>query len=102
RFARILSVPALGGAETDLGVESVLGTGRLAWSPDGRTLAFTSVNERNEGAIFELSLLDHNVRQRSFPGSGQSDCCPQYDPSGKQLAFKRNEVEIVVIGSGRE
>ena len=102
RFARILSVPALGGAETDLGVESVLSTGRLAWSPDGRTLAFTSVNERNENAIFEMSLLDRSVRQRSFPGVGQNDCCPQYDPGGRRLAFKRHEVEIVVIGSGRE
>jgi len=102
RFARILSVSALGGAETDLGAESVLSTGRLAWSPDGGTLAFTGVNERNDGAIFELSLLDRSVRQRSFPGAGQNDCCPQYDPSGKRLAFKRNEVEIVVIDSGRE
>jgi Tol biopolymer transport system component len=102
RFARILSVPALGGAETDFGVESVLSTGRLAWSPDGRTLAFTRLDETNEGAIFELSLLDRSLRQRSFPGSGQSDCCPQYDPTGKRLAFKRNDVEIVVIGNGRK
>jgi Tol biopolymer transport system component len=102
RFAHILSVPALGGAETDLGVESVLSAGRLAWSPDGRTLAFTGATGANEGAIFELSLFDHSVRQRSFPGPGQNDCCPQYDPTGKRLAFKRNEAEIVVIGSGRE
>jgi serine/threonine protein kinase/WD40 repeat protein len=102
RFARILIVPALGGAETDLGVESVLSTGRLAWSPDGRALAFSGARGANESAIFELSLPDHSVRQLSFPHAGQSDCCPQYDPAGNRLAFKRNEVEIVVVGRGRE
>ncbi|MCU1291272.1 MAG: serine/threonine protein kinase [Bryobacterales bacterium] len=102
RFGRILLVPALGGAETDLGVDHVLSLGRLAWSPDGRALAFTGSDGSEKGAIFELSLSDRTIRQRSFPAYGQSDCCPQYDPSGKRLAFKRNEVEIVVIGPDRE
>ena len=102
RFARILTVSALGGAETDLGIPSVLATGRLAWSPDGQLLAFAGATGTNEGAIFELSLLDHSLRQRSFPAPGQTDCCPVYDPSGARLAFDRNGVEIVVIGPGRE
>jgi len=101
RFARILTIPALGGAETDLGIPSVLATGRLAWSPDGRLLAFAGAKGTNEGAIFELSFSDHKVRQQSFPASGETDCCPVYDPSGTRLAFKRNEVQIVVIGRGR-
>jgi serine/threonine protein kinase len=102
RFARVLTVPALGGAETDLGIPSVLATGRLAWSPDARLLAFAGATRTNEGAIFELSLADHTMRQRSLPAPGQTDCCPQYDPSGARLAFRRNEVEIVVIGKGPE
>lgn len=102
RFARILTIPALGGSEIDLGVEGVLGTGRIAWSPNGKTLAFTGSQRSEQSAIFELSLSDHTIRQRSFPADGQSDCCPQYDPSGKRLAFKRNEVEIVVTGADRE
>ncbi len=102
RFGRILVIPALGGSETDLGLEGVLGSGRVAWSPNGRTLAFTGLYHTNQGAIFELSLSDHTIRQRSFPADGQNDCCPQYDPSGKRLAFKRNEVEIVVTGTNHE
>ncbi|MBV9033174.1 MAG: serine/threonine-protein kinase [Acidobacteriaceae bacterium] len=102
RFARILTVPALGGSETDLGVEGVLGAGRIAWSPNGNTLAFTGSQHSEQGAIFELSLSDRTIRQRSFPADGQSDCCPQYDSSGKRLAFKRNEVEIVVTGADHE
>ena len=34
RFARILTISALGGAETDLGMGKVISTGRLAWSPE--------------------------------------------------------------------
>src|SRR5262249_51821251 len=56
----------------------------------------------NEGAIFEFSLLDHSIRQRSFPAPGETVCCPVYDPSGARLAFNRNEMETVVIGRGRE
>jgi serine/threonine protein kinase len=102
RFARILTISVLGGAETDLGVERALGTGRLAWNPNGRTLAFTGLDDKEQSAIFELSFADHKIRQRSFPAYGQSDCCPQYDPRGDRLAFRRNEVEIVVTGKGGE
>lgn len=102
RFARILTMSALGGSETDLGMDKVVDTGRLAWSPNGRTLAFARWVGKDQSAIFELSLSDHKVRQRSFPAGGQTDCCPVYDPSGARLAFKRNETEIVVIGPRRE
>ena len=96
RFARILIVPALGGTEIDVGADGVLRGGKLAWSPDGRRLAFTALNQAGDQAIFEWSLEGHSLKQLSFPAHGQGDCCPQYDPSSDQLAFIRNEVEIVV------
>jgi eukaryotic-like serine/threonine-protein kinase len=96
RFARILTMSALGGSETDLGMDKVVDTGRLAWNPNGRTLAFARSVAKDQSAVFELSLSDHKLRQRSFPAYGQSDCCPQYDPRGKRLAFQRNATEIVV------
>ncbi len=101
RFARILTIPALGGAETDLGIPSVVATGGLSWSPNGRFLAFARATGPNEGAIFEFSLLDHSVRRRSLPVPSQTICCPVYDPSGARLAFNRSGMEIVVIGPGR-
>jgi eukaryotic-like serine/threonine-protein kinase len=101
-FARILMMSALGGSETDLGMYKVISFGKLAWSPNGRRLAFARSVGKDQSAIFELSFSDYKVRQRSFPGSGETDCCPVYDPSGARLAFKRNEAQIVVIGPGRK
>ena len=102
RFARILTISALGGNETDLGMDKVAGSGRLAWNPNGRTLAFARWIGTDQSAIFELSFSDHKVHQRSFPAAGQTDSDPVYDPSGARLAFRRNNMEIVVIGPGRE
>lgn len=99
RFARILIIPALGGAETDLGIPSVLAAGGLSWSPDGRFLAYAGATGPNEGAIFEFSLLDHSVRRRSLPGPSQTICCPVYDANSARLAFDRIGTEIDVIGS---
>ena len=96
RFARILTISALGGSETDLGMGKVISPGRLTWSPNGRTLAFARSVRKDQGAIFELSFSDHKVRQRSFPADGQTDCCPVYDRSGQRLAFRRNATDIVV------
>ncbi len=95
-FARIVTISALGGSETDLGMNKVAFPGKLAWSPNGRTLAFARSVGKDQSAIFELSFSDHKVRQRSFPGDDQSDCCPQYDPSGQRLAFRRNATEIII------
>jgi serine/threonine protein kinase/Tol biopolymer transport system component len=102
RFARILTISALGGNETDLGMDKVAGSGRLAWNPNGRTLAFVRWIGKGQSAIFELSFSDHKVRQRSFPAAGQTDSDPVYDPSGARLAFRRNNMEIVVIGPDSE
>jgi Tol biopolymer transport system component len=93
-------ISALGGSETDLGMDKVT-SGKLAWSPNGRTLAFARSVGKDQSAIFELSLSDRKVRQRSFPADGQSDCCPQYDPRGQRLAFRRNATEIVVTERGK-
>ncbi len=100
-FARILTISALGGSETDLGLDKVVAPGKLAWSPNGRTLAFARSVGKDQDAIFELSFSDHKVHQRSFPAGGQSDCCPQYDPRGEQLAFRRNSTEIVITDERR-
>jgi serine/threonine protein kinase/WD40 repeat protein len=97
RLARILLIPARGGAGSDLGVDRVLAMGGLVWSPDGRTLAFTRLHGSDQGVIYEWSINDRTLRQVSYPRTGQSDCCPQFGPDGRHLAFKRNEVQIVIV-----
>jgi serine/threonine protein kinase/dipeptidyl aminopeptidase/acylaminoacyl peptidase len=97
RFARILLMPAQGGTGSDLAVDNVLATGRLAWSSSGKKLAFTRLNGADQGVIYELTIDSGALRQASFPAPGQSDCCAEFDPTDRRVAFKRNEVEIVVI-----
>jgi Tol biopolymer transport system component len=80
-----------------LGVDGVLATGRLAWSPDGKKLAFTRLHGSDQGVIYDFSINNRTLRQASFPRPGQTDCCPEFSPNSRRLAFKRNEVEIVVI-----
>jgi serine/threonine protein kinase/Tol biopolymer transport system component len=97
RFARILLVPVLGGAGSDLGVDRVLAMSGLDWSPDGKTLAFARLEGSDQGVIYEFSIDHRTLRQVSFPRPGQSDCCPKFDPDGRRLAFRRNEVQIVIV-----
>jgi dipeptidyl aminopeptidase/acylaminoacyl peptidase len=63
RFARILLTPAQRGASSDLGVDGVVATGRLAWSPDGRNLAFTRLRGPEQGVIYEFSIKDRTLRE---------------------------------------
>jgi serine/threonine protein kinase/Tol biopolymer transport system component len=97
RFGRILFIPALGGAVSDVGIDRVLATGRLAWSPDGETLAFARLLGFDQSIIYEWSIHDRTLRQVSFPGPGQTDWCPQFNPDGRRLAFRRNDAEIVIV-----
>jgi serine/threonine protein kinase/WD40 repeat protein len=96
-FARVLLIPTLAGTASDLGVDRILWTGRLDWSPDGTKLAFTRLHGSDQGVIYEWSIKDRTLRQVSFPRAGQTDCCPEFDFDGRRLAFKRNEVEIGVV-----
>jgi serine/threonine protein kinase len=55
-FARILTISALGGSETDLGMNNV-SPGKLAWSPDGRTLARTAAKTPPPALFAALILM---------------------------------------------
>jgi hypothetical protein len=96
-FARVLLIPTLAGTASDLGVDRILWTGHLDWSPDGTKLAFTRLHGSDQGVIYEWSIKDRTLRQVSFPRAGQTDCCPEFNFDGRRLAFKRNEGEIGVV-----
>jgi Tol biopolymer transport system component len=105
-FCRVLKgesgiyiIPALGGAER--GVRKTLweeqdfyqviwSAGFLAWSPDGKLLAFSDRASRNEPfSIFLLSLDSSEVRRLTSPPDSLGDWDPAFSPDGQTIAFLR-------------
>ncbi|MFL6451523.1 MAG: winged helix-turn-helix domain-containing protein [Bryobacteraceae bacterium] len=92
----IMLIPAIGGQERTLhGVRvglSVAGANRLlAWSPDGKSLCFTSeLGPSTHHALFLMSLDSRRVRpiypQATSPGG---DTAAAFSPDGRWLAFAR-------------
>jgi Tol biopolymer transport system component/DNA-binding winged helix-turn-helix (wHTH) protein len=104
-FCRILKgetgiyiIPALGGAERRVREtlweeqefdEVLWSAGRLSWSPNGKLLAFSDRESRNEPAssIFLLALDSLEVRRLTLRSRGASN--PAFSPDGQTLAFTR-------------
>ena len=107
-------ISALGGAEKMLytaksGVRGMCA--RLAWSPDGKSLAFSepvadqSLNPR----IAVISVDDLSVRPLTFPVVQEYDCEPAFSPDGSTLAFERGTIGglakdlfVVTVNGGDE
>ena len=104
-FVRVLSpgrgalilLPALGGAERQLGEVSanpflVGGTGRLAaWSPTSASLIVMAGGSRAEPpGLFALSVATGERRRlTSLPKTGWMDTAPAISPDGRTPAFTR-------------
>jgi Tol biopolymer transport system component len=94
----IMLVPALGGPERLLHAMRMspqptvtdIDQRRLAWSPDGKWLAFTNQLSSGDHALFLLSLENGAIRPL-FPGraNGFEDISPAFSRDGRQLAFAR-------------
>ena len=56
------------------------------WSPDGNTIAFTSLRERDITEIFLLNLRDNTVTPLPDP-DGKSNSQPAWSPDSKMLAY---------------
>ena len=121
-FCRILEgrtgiyiLPALGGAERRVH-ETLWGdqefneifwySGRLAWSPDGKFLAFSDRASSNESAssIFLLTLDSLIIRRVTSPQRSRGDFNPEFSPDGQTLAFNRGSqgVYTVPVSGGEE
>ena len=61
----------------------------LAWSPDGKLLAFSEANAEGRPAITLLSLTDHGTRHLTSPPVEHFDSQPAFSPDGKRMAFVR-------------
>src|SRR5262249_20654807 len=106
-FARIVKggtgiyvIPALGGTERRLRethwsenefYQVFWFFGRLSWSPDGKTLAYSDRASGDEptSSIFLLSLDSMEPRKLTSPHGSVGDYNPDFSPDGQTLAFNR-------------
>jgi Tol biopolymer transport system component/DNA-binding winged helix-turn-helix (wHTH) protein len=90
----IIVVPALGGTEhRAYRGPAPMGTG-LAWSPNGKFLAFpeASAIDPPRSWISLLSFSDYSTRPLTSPPGASRDSEPAFSPDGSQLAFVRSTV----------
>jgi len=93
----IYVVPALGGTERRLYSSPPDLYPKLAWSPDGKVLAFPENNGTNTHSwITLLSLADSTKRALTFPPAEDRDEGPAFSPDGSQVAFIRGAIAGVV------
>ena len=89
----IYVVPALGGRERKVHATVRTLYPSLAWSPDGRFLAFPDSEPGNLGSwINLLSLIDSRTRPLTQPPPAYVDSGPAFSPDGSQVAFLRSTV----------
>jgi len=73
-----------------LDVETISGAmGDRPWSPDGRTLLVSRVNENRELAIYRVDRDSEEAVQLSFPPPGEGDLGASYSFDGKRIVFQR-------------
>jgi Tol biopolymer transport system component len=94
----IYVIPALGGTERRVrrtlweereSYETFWSAGRLSWSPDGKSLAYSdrASSDEHAFAIFLLSLDSPEVRRLTSPLRAKDSLNPASSPRGQNLAF---------------
>jgi len=95
--ADIYVIPALGGTERRLYTMTRPAYAYLAWSPDGKILAFPEGNpDSGQSQITFLSLADATRRQFTYPPQDSSDHGIAFSPDGSLVAFVRGTIAGVV------
>lgn len=63
--------------------------GELAWTPDGKYVAFSGDSASGGAQIFLVSVSDSSLRPLSEPQGQDRDWGPSFSPDGTQMAFVR-------------
>ena len=81
--------------------------GELAWTPDGKFIAFSGDSPRGGSQIFLLSVADSSVHAVTEPQGQDRDWGPAFSPDGAQMAFVRGngagfpeEVYVMALNGG--
>ena len=87
----IWMVPTDGGPEREVTERGPELRPDLAWSPDGRWLAFSDEIEPGGRSAIWLYQLEEGRRRRltSPPGDIENDYSPAFSPDGRSVAFVR-------------
>jgi Tol biopolymer transport system component len=103
----IYVVPALGGTEHKLYTTPRTLYPSLAWSPDGRMVAFAGSDPGHlSSRITLLSLADSRTRQLTLPPAAYLDSGPAFSPDGSQVfigstvAGVANDLFVVPVAGG--
>jgi DNA-binding winged helix-turn-helix (wHTH) protein len=99
----IQEIPASGGPERRLSPDGVLANGSVSpidWSPDGNSIAFTTIPDASgRRGLGLLSLVTQRVTALTVPPIGSTvDRAPRFSPDGLHIAFLR--VGIVAGNNG--
>ena len=62
-----------------------------SWSPDGRTLAFTQMDDPQSGSDIYMLPLDGEKKPRAFLRTKFSEGSPKFSPNGAWLAYSSND-----------
>jgi Tol biopolymer transport system component/DNA-binding winged helix-turn-helix (wHTH) protein len=110
-------IPALGGTERKLRStvwkeqtfdQVIWSASRLAWSTDGKSIAFSDSTAAGEPySIFSISVDSQEVRRLTSASSSRWDANPAFSPDGKMLAFTRalqafEAIYVVRVSGGQE
>ena len=81
--------------------------GELAWTADGKFIAFSGDSPTGGSQIFLLSVEDSSVRPLTEPQGQDRDWGPAFSPDGTRMAFVRangagfpEEIFVMVLNSG--
>jgi Tol biopolymer transport system component len=89
RKGTLILVPALGGAERELGRETA--SSGIDFSPDGKTIAITSKESATAPlGIFLLTVETGQRKRLTSPPGVAGDVEPRFSPDGRTIAFARS------------